>query len=296
MRYRVGQNLNRAKKLLIAGVGVVALAGPSFIGICHAQAQPAGNSAKSSPLAFEVASVKPHVFARGQFAFGSAEVESSIQISGTRVTTQGLLAGLIMSAYKLRTFQVSGAPEWRNETGRYQLYDIEARAPGAGVPTMDEVREMLQTLLAERFQLKFHRETKELPAYDLVVGNSPPKLKPSAPDVETRAASTARLRTNYTNVSISDLVLRIGALFDRPLFDRTGLQGGYDFTLEYMPSLPNTAQLSPEEAAALARLYPADEAPPLPVALQQQLGLKVVSAKEQVEILIIDHVERPSTN
>jgi len=201
-----------------------------------------------------------------------------------------------MPAYKLRTFQVSGGPEWRDETGRNQLYDIEARVPGTDTPTTDEVRTMLQTLLVERFQLKFHRETKELPTYDLVVGNSPPKMKPSAPEVETKVASTARLRTNYTNVSMSELVLRIGPLFDRPLFDKTDLRGGYDFTLEYMPSLPGGAQMSPEEAAAFAKLYPADDAPPLLVALQQQLGLKVMSAKEQIEILTIDHVERPSTN
>jgi uncharacterized protein (TIGR03435 family) len=285
----------------MASAGAVALAGPIFIGMgdappIHAQTQIAGEPAKSSPLAFEVASVKPHVFARSQFAFGTANLESPVRISGNRISTQGLLAGLVMTAYKLRTFQVSGAPEWRNETGRNQLYDIEAKAPGDGVPTMDEVRKMLQSLLAERFQLKFHRETKELPAYDLVVGNSPPKLKPSPPGVESKMASTTRLRMDYTNVSISELVLRIGPQFDRPLFDRTGLQGGYDFALEYMPSLPNTAQISPEEAAAIASLYPADEAPPLPVALQRQLGLKVVPAKEQVEILIIDHVERPSAN
>lgn len=81
---------------------------------------------------------------------------------------------------------------------------------------------MLQTLLAERFQLKFHRETKELPAYDLVVGNTPPKLKLSAPDVESRTVSTTHFRTNYINISISELVLRIGPQFDRPLFGKTG--------------------------------------------------------------------------
>jgi bla regulator protein blaR1 len=202
-----------------------------------------------------------------------------------------------MTAYKLRTFQVSGAPELRNETGRNQLYDIEAKVPGDSVPTMDEVRKMLQTLLSERFQLKFHRETKELSAYDLVLGNRTPKLKPSEPDVESKMTLSAnRLRMVYTNVSISELVLRIGAQFDRPLFDRTGLQGGYDFALEYMPSLAGSDPMSPEAAAAFANLYPADEAPPLTVALQQQPGLKVVSAKERVEILTIDHVERPSAN
>jgi uncharacterized protein (TIGR03435 family) len=156
---------------------------------------------------------------------------------------------------------------------------------------------MLQTLLAERFQLKFHRETKEMPVYDLVVGNNPAKLKPSAPDVESKTVLSAnRLRMDYTNVSMSELVLRIGPQFDRPLFDKTGLQGGYDFALEYMPSLPGGVNMPPDEAAAFARLYPADEAPTLPVALQQQLGLKVAPAKEQVEILVIDHAERPSAN
>jgi bla regulator protein blaR1 len=302
MSYRIGQDLNRAKKLLLASAGVAALAGPLAIGIghapaIHAQTQIAGDPAKTSALAFEVASVKPHVFARGQFAFGTADRESSVRISGNRVTTQGLFAGLVMTAYKLRTFQVSGAPVWRDETGRIQLYDIEARAPGDRVPTIDEVRQMLQTLLAERFQLKFHRETKEAPTYDLVVGNNTPKLKPSAPDVESKAVLSAnRLRMDYTNISISELLIRIGSQFDRPLFDKTGLQGGYDFTLEYMPTLPGGASMSPEEAAAIAKLYPPDEAPSVPVALQQQLGLKVVSAKEQVEILVIDHVERPSAN
>jgi uncharacterized protein (TIGR03435 family) len=302
MSYRIRQDFNRAKKLLLASAGVAALAGPLAIGIgqapaIHAQTQIAGDPAKTSAQAFEVASVKPHVFARGQFAFGTADRESAIRISGNRVTTQGLLAGLVMTAYKLRTFQVSGAPVWRDETGRVQLYDIEARAPGDGVPTMDEVRQMLQTLLAERFQLKFHRETKELPVYDLVVGNNPPKLKASAPDVESKTALSAnRLRMDYTNVSMSELVVRIGPQFDRPLFDKTGLQGGYDFVLEYMPSLPGGVNMPPEEADAFAKLYPADEAPPLPVALQQQLGLKVAPAKAQVEILTIDHAERPSAN
>jgi uncharacterized protein (TIGR03435 family) len=278
------------------------LAGPILIGVghapaVHAQTQIASEAEKAAPLAFEVASVKPHVFARGQFAFGTASGESAIRISGNRVSTQGLLAGLVLTAYRLRTFQVSGVPDWRDATGRIEVYDIEAKAPGDGAPSIDQVRRMLQNLLAERFQLKFHRETKELPVYDLVLGNNPPKLKPSAPDVESKSTLSAnRLRMDYTNVSISELVIRIGPQFDRPLFDKTGLQGGYDFALEYVPSIPSTVNMSPEQAAAIAKLYPPDEAPPLPVALQQQLGLKVAPGKEQVEILVIDHVERPSAN
>jgi uncharacterized protein (TIGR03435 family) len=252
--------------------------------------------AQTSSPAFEVASIKPHVFARNQFAFGTASRDSSIRISGTRVTVQGLVAGLVLAAYQLRTFQLSGAPQWRDDTGRNQVYDIEARAPGDRPPTLDEVRQMLQALLSERFHLKFHRETKELPAYALVLGSNPPKLKPSAPGVETNFVSRSRFRMEYTNVSIAELVLRLGPQFDRPLFDETGLQGGYDFTLEYAPSLPSTLSLPADEAAAFAKLYPDGEAPPLAVALQRQLGLKVAPVKEQVEILVIDHIERPSVN
>lgn len=113
--------------------------------------------------------------------------------------------------------------------------------------------------------------------------------------MESKSVSSGRLRMLYTNVSILELVLRIGPQFDRPLFDKTGLRG-YDFALEYMPTLPGTANLPPDEAAAFAKLYPVDEAQPLPIALQQQLGLKVVPAKERVEIVVIDHVERPSAN
>jgi uncharacterized protein (TIGR03435 family) len=274
---------------------MAALAGPLLIGIGVAPVVRA-QEPKAAPPAFEVASVKPHVFARNEFAFGAASGERPIRISGARVAVQGLLGNLVLTAYRLRTFQLSGVPEWRDETGRNQVFDIEARAPGGREPTIDQVRQMLQTLLAERFQLKFHRETQELPAYVLVMGAGPAKLKPSAPDAESRTVSTNRFRTRYTNISISDLVLRIGPQFDRPLFDRTGLQGGFDFALEYMPSIPGSVNLPPEEAAAFAKLYPADEAPSLPVALQQQLGLKVASSKERVEILVIDHVQRPSAN
>jgi uncharacterized protein (TIGR03435 family) len=299
MASRMRPSLGRAKKPLLASAGVVALTFAMGIGhspAIRAQPQIQSSPAKASPLAFEVASVKPHAFARNEFAFAAPSRESPIRISGNRVTIQGLIAGLVLAAYKLRTFQISGAPEWRNETGRNQVYDIEARTPGDGVPTMDEVRQMLQTLLAERFHLQFHRETKELPAYNLAVGSSREKLKLSAPDAESRMVLVGRLRMNYTNITMSELVLQIGPQFDRPLFDKTGLQGGYNFALEYIPSLPGSVTLSPEQADAFAALYPADQAATLPVALQQQLGLKVVPTKEQVELLVIDHLERPSAN
>lgn len=206
----MAKKLNPAKRLLLTGAGIAAVAGPFGIGTghapsIHAQTQISRDPAKSAAPAFEVASVKPHTFARNEFAFATPYGESPIRISGNRVTMHGLFAGLMLTAYKLRTFQIEGAPEWRNETGRNQIYDIEARAPG-DTPSTEEVRRMLQTLLAERFQLKFHRETRELPAYDLVAGTNRAKLKPSSPDVESRTVRTGRLRMSYSNVTISELV------------------------------------------------------------------------------------------
>jgi uncharacterized protein (TIGR03435 family) len=274
--------------------GSLALAALFVIGIGHAPA------IKAQSPGFEVASVKPHEFPRGSVAFGTTLRESAIRISGNRVTTQGTLTGLVLAAYGLRTFQVSGASTLPDKAEMDQLYDIEARAPGEGVPTIDQVRQMLRTLLADRFQLKFHRETKELPVYDLVIGNNPPKLKPSTPEEETKTdvltASSQSMRLKYTDVAISELVIRIATQFDCPLLDKTGLAGGYDFTLEYTPRRPDTTKLAPEEAAAFARLGPPDEGMSIVAALQQQLGLKVVQAKEQLEILVIDHAERPSAN
>jgi len=250
----------------------------------------------ASAPAFEVASVKAHELPPGSFGFGTASRGGAIRISGNRVTTMGTLTGLLLAAYDLRIFQLSGTSTLPDKGGSDQVYDVEARTPGEGVPTMNQVRQMLGTLLGNRFQLKFHRETKELPAYDLVTGNSPPKFKQSPADAETKTdvllASSHLMRIKYTNVAIPELVIRIAPQFDRPLFDKTGLAGGYDFTLEYTPRGPDIANNTAAEAAALA----SDEGMPIVAALQQQLGLKVVQAKEQVEILVIDHAERPSAN
>ncbi len=250
----------------------------------------------ASAQAFEVASVKAHELPPGSFSFGTSLRGSAIRISGNRVTTRGTLTGLLLAAYDLRTFQLSGTPTLPDKTGSDQLYDVEARTPGEGVPTMNQVRQMLGSLLADRFQLRFHRETKELPVYDLVTGNNPPKFKQSPADAETKTdvllASSQLMRIKYTNVAIPELVIRIAPQFDRPLFDKTGLAGGYDFTFEYTPRRPDIANSSVAEAAAFA----SDGGVPIVAALQQQLGLKVVQAKERVEILVIDHAARPSAN
>ncbi len=243
--------------------------------------------------AFEVASVKLHELPPGMMGLqvGGA---STLRISGNRVTTFGSLAMLVMAAYKLRLHEVSGGPAWTDPMGNPMLFDIEAKAEGDGVLALEQAREMMKTLLADRFRLKIHQETKELPVYELTVDKNGPKLKETAPGTESKATSVLSRgvwKVTFTNFSMSDLVSRIASNFDQPLIDRTGLSGAYDFTLEYRRVNPN---MSADEAAAMAQRN-ADTGPSIFNALQQ-LGLKVVHIRGPVAITVIDHAEKPSEN
>jgi uncharacterized protein (TIGR03435 family) len=237
-------------------------------------------------IAFEVASVKPHEFPAGFFAGGTG---GTIRISGNRVTLLGNLKGFVMSAYNLREYQVSGAPGWTDKQGRQQDYDISAKAEGEGAVALDQARRMLQTLLADRFQLTLHRETKEVPVYDLVVGKNGPKMKESVPDTKPDTkiitASSALWKIKWSNLTMGDFVNRIATNFDRPVVDKTGLTAGYDFTLQYTGSNPDlVARDSPDFDNSIFS------------SIQEQLGLRLAPAKEPVEILVIDHAEKPSEN
>lgn len=237
--------------------------------------------------AFEVASIKVHEFPPGMTGL-QVGGPSALQISGNRVTTSGSLATFIMGAYGMRLHTVSGGPEWTDRDGNPVVFDIQAKAEGDGVLSPQQARLMMQTLLADRFHVKFHRESREMPAYALVVDKNGPKLQAAAPDTESKASGTFSRgiwKSTYTNISMADLVGRIASNFDRPVFDKTGLQGGYDITLEYRRNLKD-----------LSAGVPVGEAGPTIYTALQKVGLKVVSAKEPVEIIVIDHAEKPSEN
>jgi uncharacterized protein (TIGR03435 family) len=190
-----------------------------------------------------------------------------------------------MTAYNVKDFQISGVPEWA--LGRDQFYDITAKVEGESAPALEQVRPMLQTLLADRFQLKLHRETRELPVYDLVDDKKGPKLKesigPRSPHPVTFSGTLTRF--NLLDKSLADLVDSIAGFVDRPVLDKTGLTGRYDFTLEFTHSNPDlVARDSPEADRSIF------------TAIQEQLGLKLTPAKAPTEILVIDHAERPSEN
>jgi uncharacterized protein (TIGR03435 family) len=251
--------------------------------------------------AFDVASVKRYTppVRPGILAVARSDPPPThFQISGTRVSAIGNLLALVRLSYDLEPSHVRLSQELADKWATSEIYEIEARAPGDAIPTLAQVRKMMQTLLAERFQLKVSRPNQVMPVYNLVVAPGGPKLKLTAfadeePLTRDEGSTGAHFRVRHLNFSMSDLVEAVRRQFDHPLLDKTGLTGGFDFSLDYVAQPP-----AGMPAEAVAAMGPADLGPGLPLvaALREQLGLTVVRAREQVEILSIDHAERPSAN
>ena len=231
-----------------------------------------------APPAFEVASIRVHSFASGDRA--------GPPIAGNRLTSGGNLYQLIMYAYDLKSYQISGGPSWATHPstdGDY--YDISAKAEGTETLTQARARQLLQTLLADRFQLKLHREMKEMPVYALVVGKAGPKFKESAPDARGGTVGSVSLTTvtsTFTKSPMDTLVRVLSGAADRPVLNRTGLTGFYDFKLEF----------ARDPAAAAAE----SSASSMFTAVQEQLGLKLEPQKGSIEVVVIDHAEKPLEN
>jgi uncharacterized protein (TIGR03435 family) len=228
-------------------------------------------------LAFEVASIHPEQgpdYSGGEFSS-----------SGPRVRLEGYtLHGLVMEAYNLRSFQVS-APGIKDEQQNI-LYDVVAKAPEGTAPTRDEFRRMLQTLLADRFQLKAHAEKRPMPVYVLVVGKGGPKLgPPSEPRHELHGVNGRNQFLKTDSVTIYDLVDYISGSFmpDRPVIDRTGLTGTYKLRIEATPEWRINDNPQPGDLSIFT-------------AVQEQLGLKLEPATAPVDILVIDSAQKPSEN
>jgi uncharacterized protein (TIGR03435 family) len=221
-------------------------------------------------------------------------------LPGGRISMGGVTVSLlIQQAYQVRDFQVAGGPDWL----RSDRYDVIAKPENAASP--DQVRVMLQALLKDRFQLKFHRETKELPTYALVVAKGWPKLQVSkeAPPAEGegrgRGGRGGQMRMmgrghfEANGLPVSALANQLAQALGRSVIDKTGLTGNYDFKLDWTPDENQRGLIA----------GPGGEPAPAPTegisiftAVQDQLGLKLESTKGPVEILVIDGVERPSEN
>jgi uncharacterized protein (TIGR03435 family) len=226
---------------------------------------------------FEVASIRPHQ--------GPLRVVMGFTVSGPRLTLEGYnLRAIVMEAFNVRNYQVSFAGDEDENLN----YDIAAIAEGNDSPTRDQFRQMLQALLAERFKLRFHRGTKEMRVYVLVVGEKGPKFKQSAPDAITSRHVVVNGRNQgvlLTKAGMDSLANDMDNMLfvDRPVIDKTGLTGTYDLKLEATPEFRITNNPQPGDLSAFD-------------AVQEQLGLKLESQKANIEVLVIEHIERPSEN
>lgn len=218
------------------------------------------------------------------------------------VRGQDLLVGnytlkdLVTVGYELHAKQVTGGPGWIES----DKYDITARPEAPGQPNMAQIRLMIQSLVADRFQLKFHREKKEQSVYAITVAKGGPKLAKNTddpaglPSFSASGSDNGGLTFRIKNATIGEFVtiLQGGIVLDKPLVDQTGLSGKYDSVLNFTPDPSQVAGPRPQERKADSP----DAPPDLFTAFQQQLGLRLQSVKAPVDVLVIDRVEKPSAN
>jgi uncharacterized protein (TIGR03435 family) len=279
-------------------------------------------------LEFEVATVKPAGMPNPADA-KSGKLRIGVNVDGQRVSiTFTSLKDLIATAYRVKRFQVEG-PDWMAS----QRFDIQAKLPDGA--TRDQMPEMLQALLADRFKLAFHRDSKEFPVYELVVGKNGPKLTEAAPDaiafggadgsaaggqvksdnkgamVLNGGAAKIEMRPSglmhyaFAKINMAAVANFLTNFVDRPVLDKTDLNGSYEFGFDLsrddiMAAARGAGMaIPPPENRSIAGAGPADAAsdPSGSSLFQsvQQLGLKLEARKARIETIVVDHVEKTPT-
>ena len=253
-------------RILLGIVSVLAVMAARLDGQSQQQA------AATTPT-FDVASIKP--LAPPYPSGGGAWIVSH----GRFKAPLGFVRALAGWSNRVLAAQVKGGPDWIDR----ELYDIDARSDNTDAGP-DQIRLMLQALLADRFKLVVHRETQQAQVYALVVGKNGPKLQ-EVPDGKKNYINwTGPGQATFTeNTTLLGLINVLSTLLGSPVVDETALNGTYSFSLEFTdPRDPHPTD--------------ADSRPDIFSAVQDQLGLKLEAKKAPVEVLVIDHVERPSAN
>ncbi len=311
------RKLDFSRKLLLSVAGILAVVAPIAFGLLHAtqtRAQANAQNTVAPALAYENASIKPNQVHHSMFKM----MFEPYGFSATSAT----LRMLIRTAYGVEDYQISGAPKWLDSEG----YDVEAKMDSSVADELRKLSEdqrkaerqrMLQALLTDRFKLALHHESKELPAYALVVAKDGPKLqaaKPGdtypngfkGPDGGSGAGifhigmyTGGRADLVGQGLPMATLVQLLSERLQSAVLDKTGLKGNYDFTLQW------TTDVSQAPSPAPSGISQQGTGSPSPIqssgssiftAIQEQLGLKLELQKSPGEILVIDHVEKPSEN
>lgn len=236
---------------------------------------------------FEVATIKPND--------SGAPGLQGLTVNGRNFATRNSSLGdLIGFAYEVQANQIVNAPDWINK----DRYDIAAVPDQEGSPNVQQLRTMMQKLLASRFNLKFHQDKRELSAYVLTVAKNGPKLKPTEientlPGLGMRPG-TGGLTLVMANGKMQNFTSFLQMLvLDRPVVDRTELTGKYDCSVTFTP---DDSEFNGHPPKLPPPAENTEAAPNLFAAFQQQLGLKLEAQKTQVDVIAIDHAEKPSAN
>jgi uncharacterized protein (TIGR03435 family) len=234
---------------------------------------------------FEVATIKPSKPDDQRKAF-------IVQGRRFNIINQPLVQILCFS-YDVQAKQLIGLPPWA-ETDKY---DIDAKPDGEGAPSSKQWKGMIQKLVAERFKLTFHRDKQELSVYVLSVAKGGPKLTKSEGDPNGLPGLFFRGKLGdlgVRNANMGDFTgLMQSAVLDRPVVDQTELTGRYDFTLVWTP---DDSQFSGMGAKIPPPTDSANAPPNLYTAIQEQIGLKLDATKAPADVMVVDHVEKPSEN
>lgn len=240
-----------------------------------------GQTAPAAP-AFDVASVRVSQIGK---AGGEGSRRQSIQFSPDSVTMRNVnFRSAVRWAYNVMDYQITG-PDWLGS----ERYDIAAKA-AAQVPE-DQLRLMLQGLLADRFKLTLHRQTKELPAYILTVAKGGPKFKESDTEGEpSLQPDQSRMQVAVRRTPISQLVEGLSNILRAPVLDQTGLKGKYDVTINVARYIPDLSERREGGGGV-----PIDPASIIMTGIQEELGLKLETKKMPLDLLIVDHAEKVPT-
>jgi uncharacterized protein (TIGR03435 family) len=237
---------------------------------------------------FDVATIKPSQPNQPGKGFG---------FNGTHTRTfHTNVNDLIAVAYGMHAKQIIGAPDWLGT----DLYDIDGVADVPGRPSIKQMGEMVQGLLADRFALKFHHEQRELSVYAIQVATGGPKMKETTAGPNDPQGFGLR---GFGDLIVRNMTMKEFAswmqsgVMDKPVVDQTGLTARYDFNLKWTPDDSQFAQFRGTNGPPQPPAGDNPDAPPsLYTALQEQLGLKFTATKAMDDVIVIDHVEKPSSN
>jgi uncharacterized protein (TIGR03435 family) len=277
MSQSIEYKMDSMRRFLLVALAV-SIAVPSALGQSGLSPSAATTAAKLP--AYDVVSIKPN-----KSGSGSVDVDSNVDTYNAKNIT---VKSLLEDAYGIRKDLISGVPGPVDSVHFDVMAKIvEPDAAAIRKLTGRERGSMLLPILAERFQLKAHTETRILPVFELVVAANEPKFKHSA-DQKSHSTGTSiqgsdrGIQLTAQNISMASLASSLEGQVHRPVIDRTGLAGNYDVAMKWSSdTLPSAEAIS---------------GPSLFTALQEQLGLKLRPSKDPVDTLVVDHVEMPSEN